>query len=187
MKKISVNSPVVLGLCFAALLALFLDSVTGGWTTRHLFSVYRSPITPLFFVRLFGHILGHSGFSHLSGNLMLLLVVGPPMEEKYGSATLLAGVAFTTLVSGLLQCIFFPHTSLLGMSGIVFMFILLSSLSGMEDGKIPLTLILVAILYLGQELWTAVTVRDHISQFTHIAGGLCGTGFGFFAHRNFRK
>lgn len=180
MKKIDVNAPVILGFCLVCLLALLLNTITGGWSNLHLFSVYRSPLSPLFLLRLLGHVLGHSGFAHLSGNLMLLLVIGPPMEEKYGSKALLAAMGLTAVISGLLQCLLFPHAALLGASGVVFMLILLSSLSGMRDGKIPLTLILVAVLYLGQELWTAFAVRDSISQFTHIVGGLCGTAFGFF-------
>ncbi len=181
MKKISFNSPVILGFCLACLVALGLGALTGGRTTARLFSVYRSPLSPLALVRAFGHVLGHSGFAHLSGNLMLLLVIGPPMEEKYGSRALLLAIALTALVSGLFQCLFFPGSALLGASGVVFMLILLSSLAGMKDGKIPLTLILVALLYLGQEVWATVTVRDNISQFTHIIGGLCGTAFGFWA------
>ena len=151
-KKIHYNSPVVLTFFFLSVSALLLDILTKGWTTVHLFSVYRSPITPLFFVRLFGHVLGHSGYAHFAGNMVLFLVVGPPLEEKYGSKALLAGILLTALVSGLLQCALFPHTALLGASGIVFMLILLSSLAGMKAGSIPLTLILVAVIYLGQEL-----------------------------------
>ena len=180
-KKIHYNSPVVLTFFFLSVSALLLDILTKGWTTVHLFSVYRSPITPLFFVRLFGHVLGHSGYAHFAGNMVLFLVVGPPLEEKYGSKALLAGILLTALVSGLLQCALFPHTALLGASGIVFMLILLSSLAGMKTGSIPLTLILVAVIYLGQEIWDAVMVRDNVAHFMHLVGGACGTGFGFWA------
>ena len=59
------------------------------------------------------------------------------------------------------------------------MLIFLASLSGMKKGCIPLTLILVAIFYLGQELYDAIFLQDGISQMTHIIGGLCGTVLGF--------
>lgn len=182
-KKIHYNSPVVLTFFFLSLSALLLDILTKGWTTVHLFSVYRSPITPLFFVRLFGHVLGHSGYAHFAGNMVLFLVVGPPLEEKYGSKALLAGILLTALVSGLLQCVLFPHTALLGASGIVFMLILLSSLAGMKAGSIPLTLILVAVIYLGQELYSGLFVQDNVAHFMHLVGGACGTGFGFYCGR----
>ncbi len=182
-KKIHYNSPVVLTFFFLSVSALLLDILTKGWTTVHLFSVYRSPITPLFFVRLFGHVLGHSGYAHFAGNMVLFLVVGPPLEEKYGSKALLAGILLTALVSGLLQCALFPHTALLGASGIVFMLILLSSLAGMKAGSIPLTLILVAVIYLGQELYSGLFVQDNVAHFMHLVGGACGTGFGFYCGR----
>ena len=70
-------------------------------------------------------------------------------------------------------------TALLGASGIVFMMILLSSFGGVRNGTIPTTLILVAIFYLGDEIWNGIFVQDNISQLTHIIGGLCGTVFGF--------
>ena len=73
----------------------------------------------------------------------------------------------------------FPGTALLGASGIVFMLIMLSSLSGMESGKIPMTLILVAVLYLGQEVYSALFIKDSVANFMHLVGGACGTGFGF--------
>ena len=187
MKKLRIqyNSPVVLSFALISLLALILGQLTGGWTTRALFCVYRAPLTdPLTYVRMVGHVLGHSGYAHYMGNMTLLLVVGPPLEEKYGSGRLLGCILFTALVSGLVQFIFFPGTALLGASGIVFMMIVLSSLAGMREGAIPLTLILVVLIYLGGEIVDAVTVQDNVSQLTHIVGGLCGAGLGFAMKRN---
>lgn len=180
MKKLHYNSPVILTMFFASLAALVLGVATKGWTTVHLFSVYRAPLLdPLFYVRLFGHILGHADLDHFLGNMLLLLVVGPPLEEKYGSKTLLSGILLTAAVSGLLQCVFFPHAALLGASGIVFMLIMLSSLAGMKSGRIPITLILVAILYLGQEVYSIFFVQDNVANFMHLVGGASGTAFGF--------
>lgn len=187
MKKLRIqyNSPVVLSFALLSLLALLLGQLTGGWTTRTLFSVYRAPLTdPLTYVRMVGHVLGHSGYAHYMGNMTLLLVIGPPLEEKYGSRRLLGCILFTALASGLVQFIFFPGTALLGASGIVFMMIVLSSLAGMREGTIPLTLILVVLIYLGGEIVDAVTVRDNVSQLTHIVGGLCGAGLGFAMKRS---
>ncbi len=187
MKKLRIqyNSPVVLSFALLSLLALLLGQLTGGWTTRALFCVYRAPLTdPLTYVRMVGHVLGHFGYAHYMGNMTLLLVIGPPLEEKYGSRRLLGCILFTALASGLVQFIFFPGTALLGASGIVFMMIVLSSLAGMREGAIPLTLILVVLIYLGGEIVDAVTVRDNVSQLTHIVGGLCGAGLGFAMKRS---
>lgn len=180
MRKLQYNSPVVLSFFFLSLAALGLGFATGGRTTTAFFSVYRaSPLDPLAYVRLFGHVLGHAGWSHFLNNMLLLLVVGPPLEEKYGSRPLLAGMAITALISGVLQCLLFPGSALLGASGIVFMLIMLSSLAGMRSGGIPLTLVLVAALYLGQQVYAALFTQDNVAYFMHIVGGACGTGFGF--------
>ena len=187
MKKLHIqyNSPVVLSFALLSLAALLLGRLTGGWTTHTLFCVYRAPLTdPFTYIRMVGHVLGHAGYAHYISNMTLLLVIGPPLEEKYGSGRLLGCILFTALVSGLVQFLFFPGSALLGASGIVFMMIVLSSLAGMREGAIPLNLILVVFIYLGGEIVDAVTVRDNVSQLTHIVGGLCGAGLGFAMKRN---
>jgi CheY-like chemotaxis protein len=56
-------------------------------------------------------------------------------------------------------------------------FILLSSVTG--DGKgIPLTMIIVALIYISQQIYEGVTVADNISQLTHIIGGSIGAVYG---------
>lgn len=183
MKRLHYNSPVILTFFLLSLGTLLLGIATHGQTTRDFFSVYRSGFSPFFFVRLFGHVLGHGGWEHFTGNMVLLLVVGPPLEEKYGSRTLLMGILATALISGLLQCMLFPGVALLGASGIVFMLIMLSSLAGMRTGSIPLTLILVAVIYLGREIHSAIFLKDNIANFMHLVGGACGTAFGYLVRR----
>ena len=184
MKKIQYNSPVILTYVLLCCGVLVLDMLTGGKSTGLCFCVYRSSLSDaLTYVRLFGHVLGHADYSHYMGNMMLLLVVGPPLEERYGSGRLLTCILVTALVSGLVQFFCFPGVGLLGASGIVFMLILLSSLAGMRNGYIPLTLVLVALLYLGGELVDAITMKDQVSQLTHIVGGLCGAVLGYRMRR----
>ena len=182
------NAPVILSFALLALLALLLGSWTDGATTYRFFSVYRSSLSdPLTYVRFFGHVLGHAGYDHYMGNMLLLLLVGPGIEEKYGHKTTALCIAVTALVTGLVQFIFFPNTVLLGASGIVFMMIVMSSLAGMKDGCIPITLILVLVLYIGGEIVDGVVLRDNISQLTHILGGICGLVFGFSIKRHRRR
>ena len=186
MKKLVIrfNAPVVLSFALLSLAALILDGVTGGYTTSKLFCVYRSSLSDFFtYVRFFGHVLGHADYSHYMSNMLLLLLIGPALEEKYGGKTLLMTIAVTALVTGLVNFIFFPSTALLGASGVVFMMIVLSSLAGMREGGIPLTLVLVMILYLGGEVVDAVTRTDSVSQLTHIVGGLCGAVLGYAMSR----
>ncbi|MBQ3009871.1 MAG: rhomboid family intramembrane serine protease [Oscillospiraceae bacterium] len=185
MKKIHYNSPVILTYFIISFVSLVLGYLTDYGLTNAVFSVYRSSLlNPFTYVRLFGHVLGHADFDHFLGNMLLLLVIGPPMEEKYGSGTLLMGIALTALISGLLQCVFFPNNMLLGASGIVFMLIMLASLSGMKEGYIPLTMIFVGVLYLGRELYSMLFLHDNVANFMHVVGGACGTLFGFLVSKN---
>ena len=178
------NAPVILSFALLSLLALVLGTLTNDATTYRFFSVYRSSLSdPLTYVRFFGHVLGHAGYEHYMGNMLLLLLVGPGIEEKYGHKTMALCITITALVTGLVQFIFFPTTVLLGASGVVFMMIVLSSFTEMGKEGIPITLILVVIFYLGGELMDGLTTSDNVSQLTHIVGGLCGLVFGFSIKR----
>lgn len=179
MKKLQLNAPVILGFFFISLLSLVLGFLTSGASTTAAFSVYRaSLLDPLTYVRFFGHIFGHANLTHFSSNMLLLLVVGPPLEKLYGSKTIALGIMAAALITGILQFVFFPHTILLGASGIVFMLIMLSSFSGAKTGQIPVTLILVALMYLGQEVYSIFFIRDNVANLIHIVGGICGIGMG---------
>ena len=182
MKRFAIrfNAPVVLSFAILSLLVLVLDSATGGASTARLFCVYRAPLTdPLTYVRFFTHVLGHSGYSPYMGNMLLLLLVGPGLEEKYGSRNLLLTIVITAFATGLVQFLLFPHSALLGASGVVFMMIVLSSFTEMKKGGIPLTMLLVAALYLGSEIADGLTRTDNVSHLTHIVGGVSGIVFGF--------
>ncbi|WP_083258745.1 rhomboid family intramembrane serine protease [Cellulosilyticum sp. I15G10I2] len=181
--KFQYNSPVTLTFAFVSLLVLLLGDMTGRLSTNLLFCVYRSSWTdPLTYFRLFSHSLGHADWNHYASNMVLFLVLGPMLEEKYKSKALLIMIAVTTLVSGLFYIILYPSNVLLGASGIVFMMIVLASVGGMKEGKIPLTLILVLIIYLGGEL-LSIGAQDGIARGAHILGGVCGVGFGLMPRR----
>ena len=183
-RKIQYNAPVILSFAGLSLAALALNYLTGGAANRALFSVYRSSLgNPLTYLRLVTHVLGHTGYQHYLNNMLMILVIGPAMEEKYGSLPLLRAILITAAAAGLVQMIVFPHGALLGASGIVFMLIVMSSLAGMQEGRIPLTLILVLLFYIGGEIVDGLFVRDNVSQLSHILGGLCGAVIGYGLER----
>ena len=108
--RVAFNSPVILGFTGLCLIALILDYVTKGYVNTHFFSVYRSSlVNPLTYVRLFGHVAGHAGMDHFLGNSMLILVVGPLLEEKYGSYNIL----FIILTTALESCICYVSPAVL--------------------------------------------------------------------------
>lgn len=183
--KVSFNSPVVLWFSIICLGALIAGIITQGATTTKFFSVYRSSLTsPLTWFRFVGHIFGHSNWEHFIGNITLLLVVGPMLEEKYGSSNVLFVILTTAIVTGVVNYIFFPRVQLLGASGVVFAFILLSSFTSIREGTIPVTFILVAIIYIGGQIYDGIFVRDNVSNLTHIIGGAVGSGLGYVLTKN---
>jgi membrane associated rhomboid family serine protease len=182
--NVQYNSPVILTFALVSLLVLLVGRLTSDASTSLFFCVYRSSWADfLTYIRLFGHVLGHASWSHFSSNMVLFLVLGPMLEEKYGSKPLLAMMVITAVVSGVAHLALFPNTALLGASGIVFMMIVLSSAAGMENGKIPITLILVIVIYLGSEVMQSLDNSDGIAHITHIVGGICGAGFGVMMNR----
>ena len=178
--KIKLNSPLVLGFVFLSLAAMILNILTNGAAGRLVFMTYRSPLSdPLTYVRFFGHVLGHSGWQHYIGNMSYILLLGPMLEEKYGAKRLLAVIALTAVITGLVNYFFFPHVAICGASGVVFAFILMTSFTSFKKGEIPITFILVAIVYLGQQVYDGLFVQDNISNMAHIVGGVVGAVSGF--------
>lgn len=172
------NAPVTLTFALVSLIVLVIGWLTKGRSTELFFEVYRSKISIFWFIRLFGHVLGHSSLSHYASNMTLFLLLGPVLEEKYGKGTLVEAFAIVAVISGLVNIIFFPDVALLGASGLVFMMIVLVSASDLRQGEIPISMILVILIYLGSEVWNMVAVQDSVSQLTHIIGGVSGAIIG---------
>lgn len=49
----------------------------------------------------------------------------------------------------------------------------------LKEGEIPLTFILVAAIYIGQQVVEGIFVKDEISQMAHIIGGAVGAYVGY--------
>lgn len=182
---IDFNAPVVLGFSFICLIALLLGMITSGNSTRILFMTYRdSLLNPMTYLHLFTHVLGHKDWAHFIGNMSYILLLGPMLEEKHGGRKVVEVILITALVTGLVNFIFFPRVWLCGASGVVFAFILLTSFTSFKDGEIPVTFILVALIFLGQQVFEGLSVRDNISNLSHIIGGIVGAVFGYLLNKN---
>jgi membrane associated rhomboid family serine protease len=174
--KIKYNSPVILTytiISIAVLILTFSNAVSG---------LFISPANlsfsdPLFYFRLISYAVGHTGWGHLMGNLLIILLIGPLVEEKYGSARLLEMFFITALTTAVLNAAIFSN-SLIGGSGLAFMLILLGSFSNIKSKEIPLTFVIISVLFIGNEVAASLKV-DRISQFSHLAGGFIGAFYGF--------
>ena len=182
--KLSFNSPVILTFAALCAAALILGMITKTYTTRVFFVCYGhgSFLDPLTYLRLWSYVFGHADFAHFAGNMTMLLLIGPVVEERYGSWNLAIMMIVTALAGGILNTLFFS-TGILGASGIVFLLIILSAFGNMKKGEIPLTLILIAAIYLGQEIYAGIIADDNISHFGHLCGGVSGLGFGIWYHK----
>jgi len=179
--RIKYNAPVILTYTFlcatvTALTLYLVYNLTVDWfmvpgRDDFSFSSLQSWVT------LVTHAAGHANWGHLVGNFSIILLIGPMLEENYGSFALLFMILVTAAVTGILNVLFFS-TALMGASGVVFMMILLASFTNFTHGEIPLTFILVMVLYLGNQLINSLDMQN-ISHFAHIAGGFCGSLFGF--------
>lgn len=171
--RISYNAPVVLTFALLAVVVCILPlDLRLRW-----FAAHPQILGTESYVGLFSHVLGHKDWTHLMGNFMLILLLGPLLEERYGSRQLLVMILITALVTGLIN-LAISDTMIIGASGIVFMMILLASMANIRRGEVPLTFIAVAVIYLGRELVNAFD-SDDISQLGHLVGGVVGAAFGF--------
>lgn len=177
--RITFNAPVVLGFTLAAcVVQLLSDTILPGLNNNYFAATgYFDFGRVADYFRLFSHIMGHANWEHLVGNFSFILLIGPILEEKYGSKKILVMILVTALATATINNVLWD-TGIIGASGIVFMMILLGSLVNFSKGTIPITFLLIVALYLGREIYDA-TKDDHISQFAHIMGGICGMLFGF--------
>ena len=182
--KITFNAPVTLGFVIICFIATLLGAISNGRITQTVFMTYHSSLTsPMTYVRFFTHIFGHSGWSHFIGNASYLLLLGPMLEEKHGSKELIEVIGITAVITGLVNYIFFWNVGLCGASGVVFAFIILASFTGFKEGEIPLTFVLVAIIFIGQQVYEGIAVQNDISNMAHIVGGIVGAVLGYSLNR----
>ncbi len=177
--RIRYNSPVILTFALLCAVVLLIDQISGGWLIRNFFTLDPSFQAGSFlsWLRMFTYVIGHQNWTHLISNFSFILLIGPVLEEKYGSLPILAMLLVTALATAFLNLLLL-RTGLLGASGIVFMLVLLSSFTNIRQGEIPITFILIVALYVVREFISALS-PDTVSQLAHIAGGIIGGTFGF--------
>ncbi|MDR1351675.1 MAG: rhomboid family intramembrane serine protease [Treponema sp.] len=180
--KIKYNAPTTLTFAFVCAAVLILNQTILRGISQSWFAVGPrgsfSAANARCWITLFTHVIGHADWNHLISNFSLILLIGPILEANYGSRGLFLMIVLTALITGILNVLIFP-SYLMGASGVVFMMILLASFTNFSEGEIPLTFILILILYIGREVFNSFR-QDNISEFAHIVGGLCGSLFGFF-------
>lgn len=181
--KVSLNSPIILGFVGICFCVMLLNMMTGGWS-GNFFVTWHSPLTsPLTYLQLFIYVLGHADWSHLFSNMAYILLLGPLLEEKYGGKRLIQVMVITAFITGAINYLLFWNVALCGASGICFAFIILSSFTRFKEGKVPLTFIIVAVIFIGQQVYQGIVFEDNISNISHIAGGIVGGVSGYILNK----
>ncbi len=182
--KIEFNAPVVVSYTVISFVVLLFGYATLGQSTDTLFTCFRTDTSdPMMWLRMVTYIFGHSDMAHYTGNFFLIILLGPMLEEKYGSKPLLVMILLAALAGGIVN-VLIGTAGLRGASGIAFMFIILCSCTTVQSGKIPLTMVLVVVIYIGREVMSGMFTADNVSQLTHIIGGICGIIFGLYCNRH---
>lgn len=182
--KITYNSPLILTFVAISFAAMVLNYATKGWSNQLLFMTYHSsPTSFLTYVRFLTHVIGHSGWNHFIGNMSYILLLGPVLEEKYGPSKVLGVMGITAVITGLVNYLFFWNVALCGASGVVFAFILLTSFTSFKEGELPLTVILVAAIFIGQQVYEGIFLEDDVSNLSHIIGGIVGAVIGYMLNK----
>lgn len=117
-----------------------------------------------------------------------MLLVGPAVEHEFGSKNFLLIIVAVAVSSAFVHlAVGKEYTYQLGASGVVFAAILLSSLVTASHGTIPLSFIIVATWWIGDEMWKFFFSGDAVSHHAHISGGIVGTIAGYYIHRQRAK
>ena len=196
------NAPVTLTFAFICLAIFLLDSYVPFFRGRTISTLFTAPgrrgATVPFdwknfpdYFRMIFHVAGHADWNHLLGNFSFILLLGPLLEERYGSLMILVMILVTSLVTGVVNVCFIPST-LLGASSIAFMFIILSSIVTLDKKEIPLSFVLIVLLFIGRELYSSlsasqIAASSTVSIVAHIVGGVGGSLFGFLVAPKNRK
>ena len=180
MPKLIYNAPVVLTFSLIASLVMLIDeqSIWPGVVAKYFTGTDSFDYTEFKDYWLsFSHVLGDSCWKDLFSNLTFILLLGPILEEKYGSGKLLVMILITAVVSTVVN-VLFVSSDLLGASGIVLMFITLSSVTELKQKSVPITFLLVVTIFLGSEI-ASILNSSSISHLPQLIGGAAGTVFGF--------
>ena len=81
------NSLVILTYFFICFGVMIIHTLTKGESTKRFFSTSSnsSLLNPITYIRFFTHALGHGSWEHFTHNFLQILLIGPMVEEKYGS------------------------------------------------------------------------------------------------------
>ena len=192
--KFQYDSPVMLTFAFITLIIFVLDTfalkgklkevwlvtpTAAGGQFPFAFSDFRS------IIRLFIHVFGYDQSSVLVCNLIFILLLGPQMEDRYGSVIIGIMIFVSALFSGVLNACFCTN-AVSGAEPVVFMLILLWTMMQLSRSNISASAIAVIALFITMLVFQK-NPNGVVGVVIVAAGGLCGSLFAFLASPKARK
>lgn len=180
--RLRYNAPVILTFSLLAILILVLNASVMPRLSYRYFALgstvdWRSVAD---WFRLFSHPFGHTNWAQLTGNLAFVLLLGPPLEARYGGRWLLLLMLITAFTAAIVHLLLFKGM-LLGAGGIVFLLLALTALADLRAGVLPLTVVLLVVVFVSSEVLFATHGRT--AQLAHLVGGGVGAVAGLLLRR----
>ena len=192
--KFVYDAPVMLSFVLAVLVIFMLDTFVfkGTLAEKWLLSPTAAEGSlPFAFsdftsiLRLFLHVLGGRDIPFLICNLIFILLLGPQMEERYGSVIIGIMIFVAALFSGVLNACF-CKVPVSGSEPVVFMLILLCAMMHLSRSKVSASALAVIILF-AVMLVLRKNPNGTAGVLITLAGGLCGSLFAFLTSPKARK
>ena len=130
---------------------------------------------PLSYLRLLLYIFGSGEEVIYLTNFMIILMMGPAMEERYGSVIIGIMIFVSALFAGVLNACFCAD-SLVGAVPVVCMMIFLNAFMSFSKKTVPATFLAVIVFF---GFFSINSGMSAIRLIICIAGGLCGSLFAF--------
>lgn len=192
--KFSYDAPVTITMALLLLVLFMIDSLiikspviakflmaptTASGTVPFAFS------SPKALLGVLLHIFSYTDLSQLLCDVVFLLLLGPFMEERYGSVIIGIMIFVASLFSGVLNACF-CKAPVSGAACVVFMLILLDFLMSLSKKKIAAASLFALIIFVVR-LATAKSENGFVDVVIVMAGGLCGSLFAFIASPKARQ
>lgn len=183
--SLSFDSPITLifaiaSLCVAILMKIFpqLQNLFLCPTVHSSVNAF-DPKSISSYIGLLFYALGSTNWALLSSNLVFILLLCPKVEFSFGKSILSVLMIVCCIFSGVV-CICFSSESITGCSGIVCMLLILAMYSSIDKMSIPLSYILLALLYFGRE-FVNIVENNSLAVFCHFAGALVASLIGILS------
>lgn len=194
--RVAYNAKAVITFVLLSVVIMLLDMVA---KHKIIPVIFTSPSKASFnfknvldYVRLLTHVFSHNAWIPFFVNGIAILLMGPALEERYGTLVLCLMIFASALVTGVLTATLSPEATN-GASCIVLMMIILLAINGIIKRNLDFSVIVVCALYLAYLCYTvqksasaitegnafSVFLQKNVPVLIHLAGAIVGSLFAF--------